>query len=222
MTKHKANTSKSKYSKNIRKDTKIRMQDLFNSYSFISDENMLNAVEKELSKTLYKLYNSIDDKTAVKIWVDGSYNPKTKTSGIGIVIITNEHYGIDGVHNIAFGKTINAKTSLTAEIYALSIGLSYLLDTFSDIKDVHVYYDCISSTVCATNIDSYTMLGAPYTNFKSAIKRIKRRKINVVFEHVKAHNTDINNNYCDLLARYYSKATLQTSQLKKVQKLIKK
>lgn len=226
MTKKTANTSKSKSANTLKnkakKDARIRIQDLFNSYTCIADENIQASIEKELNKVLHRVYSTIDDKKAVKLWVDGSYNPKTKTSGIGIVIITDDNYGIDGVHNIAFGKTVNAKSSLTAEIYALSIGLSYLLDTFDDLKDIHVFYDCVNATICATNIDAYTVLGAPYTNFKSALKRVKRRKLNVVFEHTKAHMDDTNNIRCDLLARYYSKANLQASQLKKVHKLINK
>ena len=225
MTRKQVNTSKSKTSavKNkAKKDARIRVQDLFNSYACITDENMQASIEKDLNKILYRIYQTVDDKHAVKLWVDGSYNPKTKTSGIGIMIITDERYGFDNVHNIAFGKTVNAKSALTAEIYGLSIGLSYLLDTFDDLKDVHVYYDCVNATICATNIDAYVMLGAPYTNFKSALKRVKRRKINVLFEHTKAHTSDDNNILCDLIARYYSKAKLQNSQIKQIQKIIKK
>lgn len=230
MTQKQTNTSRSKKSKDAkakysysRKQAKIKAQDLFNTYACLSDEQQIE-IEKTFNQILYKIYQSELNDHSIKLWVDGSFNPKTNTAGIGLVIVTDPTKPIDNVHNIAFGKSVNAKSSLNAEIYALSIGLSYILDTdsFADIKDIHIFYDCVNSTVCATNIDAYTTFGAPYTNFRSALKRIKRRNINVIFEHTKAHNIDENNELCDLIAKYYAKADIQASQRKMITKFINK
>jgi len=231
MSQKKTNMSKSsKKSKDIkakysykRKQAKIKAQDLFNTYACLSDAQQME-IEKVFNQILYKIYQDEPTKDSVKVWVDGSYNPKTNTAGIGLVIVTDPTKPIDNISNIAFGKSVNAKSSLNAEIYALSIGLSYILDTdlFVNTKDIHIFYDCVNSTVCATNIDAYTTFGAPYTNFRSAIKRIKRRNINLVFEHTKAHDTDENNELCDLIAKYYAKADLQSSQKKLIEKFITK
>lgn len=200
---------------------KITAQDLFNSYACISDETLLDTIEKSMSRLLSKIQKDFETRKPIHLWVDGSYNPKTKTSGIGIAIITDFNKPINNIANIAFGKNIKAKSSLEAEIYALSIGLSYVLDTYQNVDNIIVHYDCINSTICATNIDAYVAQGTPYTNFKSALKRIKKRKLNIVFEHTKAHNTDPYNEKCDLLAKYYSRAKLQNAQMKQIQKLIK-
>jgi ribonuclease HI len=214
---------KAEYNKKfINKDYRIVMQDLLNSYHCTNDTALQKFIEKDLDDLLSQLYNHMEKQNTIKIWVDGSYNAKTKSAGIGIVIITDDHHEIDQKVNIAFGKSVNAKSSVLAEIYALSIGLSYVLDTFEDNPNIHIYYDCKNSTVCATNIEAFTVFGAPYTNFKSALKRIKRRKINVVFEHTKAHSSDYYNNICDLLAKHYSKAKLQNQQKKLINKYITK
>lgn len=241
MTKKTKNISKSneKYKKNShdrktpnkktpsvetlsKRDSKIIIQDLFNSHACINDENFQKSIEKAMNNILHQIYKYSENNKAIKIWVDGSYNSKSGAAGIGIVIVTDDRYGIDQKHNIAFGKTVNAESSVNAEIYALSIGLSYILDTFAEVNNIHVYYDCVNSTVCATNINAFAEFGAPYTNFKSALKRIKRRKMNVAFEHTKAHATDMNNEICDLLAKHYAKAKLQNSQRKLISKFIEK
>lgn len=218
-TKHKRQTSKLTQNAN---DTRIIAQDLFNSYAFTTDVKLKTTVENAMFKIFKQIHQTCLNKNPIYLWVDGSYNPDTKTAGVGIIIITDLEKPIDNKSNIIFGKTVKAKDSLTAEIYALSIGLSYILDTFADTRDILIRYDCINSTICATNINSYVSFGAPYTNFKSALKRVKKRKINVVFEHTKAHMTDSYNTQCDLLARYYSKASLKASQVKQIQKLINK
>ena len=217
------NGKKADYSKKfMTKDYRIVMQDLLNSYHCINDINLQKSIEKSLDDLLTQIYKHSDRKNTIKIWVDGSYNAKTKSAGIGIVIITDENRDIDQKVNIAFGKSVNAKSSVLAEIYALSIGLSYILDTFEDNPNIHIYYDCKNSTICATNIDAFSSFGAPYTNFKSALKRIKRRKLNVIFEHTKAHSSDDYNNICDLLAKHYSKAKLQNQQKRLINKYITK
>lgn len=212
---------KAEYNKKFAtKDYRIVMQDLLNSYHCINDPTLQRNIERGLDDLLSQIYMYSDKQQTIKIWVDGSYNAKAKSAGIGIVIITDENRDIDQKVNIAFGKSVNAKSSVLAEIYALSIGLSYILDTFEDNPNIHIYYDCKNSTVCATNIDAFSSFGAPYTNFKSALKRIKRRKINVVFEHTKAHSSDDYNNICDLLAKHYSKAKLQNQQKRLINKYI--
>ena len=202
------------------KNGKIVAQDVFNSYAFISDPDVKSLMDNVINKLSHDIHKIFEKKKPAYLWVDGSYNPKTHTAGVGIIIITDPDQPINNTTNIAFGKTIKAKDSLTAEIYALSIGLSYILDTFQDITDVFVKYDCVNSTICATNIDAHVAFGAPYTNFKSALKRIKKRKMNAIFEHTKAHAVDPYNTKCDLLARYYSKVKLSAAQNKIIHKLI--
>lgn len=198
------------------RDARIIAQDMLNSYSCAYDRKSRDAAKKLLRKAHGELKKNIMSKPHVSLWVDGSYNPKSNSAGVGIIISRN-----DGSPDIVFGKPVKAKDSLSAEIYALSIGLSYILDTFTDIDNIIIRYDCVSSTVCAANINAFSDFGAPYTNFRSALKRIRKKKISVLFEHTDAHAADKRNNSCDLVARYYSRIKLQGAQLAQVKKLIK-
>lgn len=203
-------------------DSRITAQDLFNSFACLYDAGVKEKAKRMLENALLQIRSDIDAKKPLTLWVDGSYNPKLDTAGIGIVIIPDMSDPAPGSPgNIIFGKAVKAKSSLEAEIYALSIGLSYILDTYPGKDHIHVKYDCVNSTVCAVNIESLSSLGAPYTNFKSALKRIRKKKISVVFEHVKAHENDAQNERCDLLAKYYSKAKLPAAQLRIIKKLLK-
>lgn len=205
------------------KDARITAQDLFNSFACVYDPKIRSKAEKALRKALGDIKAGLCEKGPIRLYVDGSYDPKTGAAGIGIVIMTDpSDTRIDNKKNIAFGKAVNAKSSLTAELYALSIGLSYILDTFPEAGYVHVRYDCVNAMVCATNIDSLSSFGAPYTNFKSALKRVRKKRMNVMFEHVKAHEDDVQNERCDLIARYYSKAKLPSAQAKIARRLLAK
>ncbi len=192
----------------------IRLQDCYNSIVGINgDEALIRHVSKEMQQLADYLYKTIDARHPVGLWVDGSYNPKKHIAGIGVVIITDPGKDFDQINNICFGKTIKKiDSSIKAEIYALSVGLSYLMDICPDAENVHVYYDCVNSVICAANINSYAPFGSPYTNFKSALKRIRKEKRNVVFEHTKAHHKDTNNEICDVISKHYSKSSMSKSQ----------
>ena len=218
MTQSRKNTSKY----NVKKEQKIKLQDFYNTYACCNDDKLKSKMDMEINKLLNFMYQNINSSNdVINLWVDGSYNPKTNKSGIGIVIISDPTKPINADKNICFGKTVNAQSSLKAEIYALSIGLSYILDTYPDAKNLHVYYDCAQSTVCAANIDAFTHMGSPYTNFRSALRRLRKRNINVAFQHTKAHVGTKNNEVCDLIAKHYADIPISDDKKKKVKKIIR-
>lgn len=191
----------------------IRLQDFYNSVACIADGNLRSDIAKNIDCVIDRIYQNVDSHGAVKLWVDGSYNAGQRNAGIGIVIDAHGHTDDASDGMLYFGKSLNrADSSIKAEVYALSIGLSYLLDRFQDLKDVHVYYDCMDSVICAANINSFAAFGAPYTNFKSVLKRIRKRGINVAFEHVKAHANNRNNEICDVISKHYSRSNMTAAQ----------
>jgi len=198
---------------------RIAMQNLINSSACIFDTNMHNKLRNDIHNLINYIYKNIDKNNPVKLWVDGSYNQTTRKAGIGIVIKSTDSGKFDQKNNIAFGKTINVEDSVAAEIYAMSIGLSFVMDTFKNCKNIHIYYDCSSIMTCASNIDAFTQHGAPYTNFKSALKRLKKNRINTAFEHTKAHENDANNNLCDQIARHYSGSKLNSDDINRLKQL---
>lgn len=218
MTATRDATRKHSRAKAGRRDARIVMQDMMNTYAFATDPVFRESVEKGMERVLAVYRDAMEKDGCASVWVDGSHNAKTGASGIGIVIGTGSgsDYGLS-----AFGKSVKAKSSVDAEVYALAIGISYLLDTYPGIKNVRLRYDCLNATVCAANIDAYVPCGAPYTNFRSAMKRARKAGVAISFEHVKAHNKSRNNETADLIARYYAKARLGKCQMDAIRKYVK-
>ena len=203
----------SKYSRAIRAETESRIAalDLLNTYACAADPKIRRDMEKHMQRALDAAAYGLDGKHVLSVWTDGSYDPKTGLAGIGVMIRPGGKYH-DNQDAIAFGKPVKAKGSLEAEIYAVSIGLSYILDTFPDADIVKIKYDCTGAVACASNIDAFTKFGAPYTNFRSALKRVRKRRMTVLFEHVKAHAGDDDNGRCDLIAKKYAGIKLTPDQ----------
>ena len=108
-----------------------------------------------------------------ELWTDGSYDDKDHRAGIGIMIRQmrapgSVNTGPEQDIKAIFGKAVKASDSQEAELYAMAVGLSYLLDACPDVKSVRLRYDCVGASVTAANIDAYASRGAPYTNFRSA------------------------------------------------------
>jgi len=170
-----------------------------------------NIPQKDLYKIKNIVHNGMGDNNVVRVWTDGSYNTNATTKkkgGIGFVI---EYNGM----KIHFGKAVDTTSSTDTEIMSLAIALSYILDTFDEINNeniVKVYYD--ASIICEKIPDVVwgKQTRSPYTNLKSALKRYKRRSVKIIFEHVKAHDVNTNNNIADAISKYYSGIDLNKSQ----------
>lgn len=154
------------------------------------------------------------NKSAV-LYVDGSYDAASGGAGIGIVLDAR-----DGSDPVIFGKKVRASSSETAEVYAMAIGLSFAMDAAPGIRFVQLKYDCTAAAVSAANLPAYAKCGAPYTNLRSAMKRLEKAGVSVSFSHVKAHAGDAGNGICDLVARYYSGAALRETDRISIQNLL--
>ena len=192
------------------------MRDLSNSFACVSDANVLSAISSAANDCMAMLYDAQEKSDYAELWTDGSWNQKAGAAGIGIVIKSPDK----SVH--AFGKSVRASGSEEAEIYAMAVGLSYLLDTCPGITSVRLRYDCASASVSAANIDAYAGRGAPYTNFRSAMKRCRKAGVTVLFQHAKAHSGIERNETCDLLAKHYAKIRLQPDQAEKIKPYLRR
>ena len=177
---------------------------------------------KDLDKIAGILNYNAQSKNIIKVWTDGSYNINYKNQtkgqgGIGFMIEYNDE-------KIYFGKKVNTTNSTDTEIMSLAVALSYILDTFKDIETetvVKIYYD--ASIICEKLPDVIfeKQSRSPYTNLKSALKRCRKHKVNIQFEHTKAHDKDVNNNIVDTISKYYSGIKLTNKQKQLINKIIK-
>ena len=198
------------------KQSQAVMRDISNSFACASDGQVLAAINSMAENCLAMLYETQARGRYAELWTDGSWNQKAGAAGIGIVVKAPDR----PMH--AFGKTVKANGSEEAEIYAMAVGLSYLLDTCPDIPSVRLRYDCASASVSAANIDAYSGRGAPYTNFRSAMKRCRKAGITVLFQHAKAHSGIECNETCDLLAKHYAKIRLLPEQMDAIRPYIRR
>lgn len=201
------------------RQAQIRLKDFANSFGCSSDQKMLAAMDAAMAACLSEAYARQYRNGYAELWTDGSYDEKTRSAGIGIMI---RPVGPDGVRRdgTVFGKSVRAGDSQEAELYAMAVGLSYLLDACPDVKSVRLRYDCVAASVTAANIDAYASRGAPYTNFRSALKRARKSGVTVLFQHVKSHAGDDGNETCDLLAKYYAKIPLDAAQKNRIAKYL--
>lgn len=206
-------TSSGKY-RGACRQAQSRMRDLANSFACASDPGTVARIDAAVSKCLSELYSA--QGSHAELWTDGSYNEKAGAAGIGVMVTA------PGMAPVTFGKGVRAKDSQEAELYAIAIGLSFLLDTFPGLKSVRIRYDCAGAASSAASIDAYADRGAPYTNFRKALKRCRKSGTDVLFQHVKAHAGEQHNETCDLLARYYAKARLDPEQMDRIRPYLRR
>ena len=196
------------------RQAQIRLKDLANSFCCTSDQKLLAMIDETVASCLYNAYARQNETGYAELWTDGSYDERTRFAGIGI-LIRPDGQDLDR-EPIVFGKSVRASSSQEAELYAMAVGLSYLLDTCPGIRSVRLRYDCLGASVTAANIDAYAGQGAPYTNFRHVLKRCRKAGVTVLFQHVKSHAGTGDNELCDLLARYYARAKLDSYQRSRI------
>ena len=182
-----------------------------------------------LQKDLYRiagiLNHNTQSKNIIKVWTDGSYNMnninhKNRSKGQGGIGFMIEYHD----EKIYFGKKVDTTNSTDTEIMSLAVALSYVLDTFIDIETetvVKIYYDAAFICEKLPDVIFEKQSRSPYTNLKSALKRCRRHKVNVQFQHVKAHDKDVNNNIVDAISKYYSGIKLKNKQKQLINDIIK-
>lgn len=197
-----------------RRQAEIRARDLYNTWACAPDGSRLRReIDRAFSACLSRVYSDSEDDGAAEMWTDGSFDAETGRAGIGVVIS-------DGGAESGFGKAVRVKSARDAEVYALAVGLSYLLDTGTGARTVRVRYDSTSAAACAAELDAWARDGSPYTNFRSAMRRARKAGVSVIFEHVRGHGADGRNNACDAIARYYAKRPLDGRAMQAVERYV--
>lgn len=208
MTGTRGNTSRR--DARARAQARIRLQDLANTWACTRDEQLRRRIDGMFARCLSDAEKAMGD--APRLYVDGSYNQDRGTAGIGVSLALDPSLGPGEGPNLVFGKSVRASGSAEAEIYAMAVGLSWLMDTCPDVTSAVLRYDRADAAVSAANLNAYAGKGAPYTNMRSAMKRLERAGVTVLFRHVKAHATDEHNGMCDAIAKHYARVPLSPAQ----------
>lgn len=125
------------------------------------------------------------------IYTDGAYSSSRGQGGVGIVILDNNKKVLE--YSRMFKRTTNNQMELGAVIIALRI-----------IKDP---YDSITILTDSQYVIGCATLGWKrkknvklWEEYDSQFKRVSELCPNIIFSHVKGHNGDKWNEYCDKLA----------------------
>ena len=199
-------TASRKYRPVPGRQAQILLKDFSNTFLSAADPAVLSLLSDAMGGAMDKAMG-LCLKDCARLWTDGSYNESTRSAGIGVMYQPRQ-----GEPKM-LGKPVRAAGSEEAELYAMAVGLSYVLDTYPDARYVLLQYDCTAAAVNAANIDAFSGRGAPYTNMRNAMKRCRKAGVTVLFRHVKSHAGSRENNLCDLMAKYHAKAALSQKQM---------
>lgn len=122
---------------------------------------------------------------------DGAYSPKLDQGGIGIVFLKNDEKILE------YSRMYRGVTNNSMELGAVIIGLRLIkkpIDSLTIITDSMYVVGCaIKGWQRKKNIRLWG-------EFDKEYNRVQELCPNVIFKHVKGHNGDKWNEYCDKLA----------------------
>lgn len=182
-------------------------QNNLNNPNNINKVNEINKVNKVTKK---KKQNKVKSNTVVKsilanhVFVDGSYNYKTKSYGYGGIMFCNK-----GVYTFKgsgvderFAGLESISGELMAAIEAIKLGIELKL------KELTIVYDCEA-------IELYSKERKKSNQTQKEYKEIidnNRNKIKIYFQKVKSHSGIEGNEMADIIAKSASGVKLTTSE----------
>lgn len=130
-------------------------------------------------------------KRELVIYTDGAYSSTRDQGGVGIVILGNDKKILE--YSNMYKRTTNNQMELGAVIIALRV-----IKTLCD--SIVIYTDSQYVIGCATLGWQRRKNKRLWQEFDTQMKRVSELCSNIVFSHVKGHNGDTWNEYCDKLA----------------------
>lgn len=127
---------------------------------------------------------------------DGSYSSASDQGGIGLVFLR------DGEKIAEFSKMYKEVTNNIMELGAVIIGLRLIKNP---IDKLTIVTDSMYVIGCATKGWKRKKNVRLWQEFDSQYERVKNLCKDITFQHVKGHNGDQWNEYCDKLAVSASK-----------------
>lgn len=127
----------------------------------------------------------------LEVFTDGAYSPLRNQGGVGIVILENNKKVLE--YSNMYERTTNNQMELGAVIIALRV-------IKSPFDCITIYTDSQYVIGCATLGWQRKKNRKLWEEFDKQLKRVSELCPNIVFSHVKGHNGDTWNEYCDKLA----------------------
>ena len=140
----------------------------------------------------------------MKIYVDGSYNPKTKVWGGAAILMSDENDVIKEI--LVSDKDLNGSRQINGELESTIHALRYVLEHLHEIDDkkITIFYDYEGIEKWATG--EWTARKDVAIDYKKRVQRHLmllryEHKIEIIFTKVKAHSGEEFNEKVDRLAK---------------------
>ena len=175
-----------------------------NNTDKVNEVNKVNKVTKNKKQSKVKSNTIVKSVLANHVFVDGSYNHKTKAYGYGGIMFCNKGVftfkgnGIDE----RFAGLEALSGELMAAIEAIKLGIELKL------KELTIVYDCEA-------IELYSKERKKSNQTQKEYKEIiddNRNKIKIYFQKVKSHSGIEGNEMADIIAKSASGVKLTTSE----------
>lgn len=140
---------------------------------------------------LTKFLKSTPKMSDLVIYTDGAYSSLRNQGGVGIVVLENDKKLIE--YSNTYQRTTNNQMELGAVIIALRL-------IKKKYKSVLIYTDSQYVIGCATLGWKRKKNVKLWQEFDNQYSRAKELCQNIKFKHVKGHNGNFWNEYCDTLA----------------------
>lgn len=125
------------------------------------------------------------------IYTDGAYSSLRDQGGIGIVILKNDKKIFE------YSRKYEHVTNNKMELGAIIVALRFIKEACNNII---IYTDSQYCIGCATLGWKRNKNKKLWQEFDNQYSRVKKLCSNIKFEHVKGHNGNYWNDYCDALA----------------------
>ena len=127
----------------------------------------------------------------IVIYTDGAYSALRDQGGVGIIILQDNKKVLE--YSNMYKRTTNNQMELGAVIIALRV-------LKNSCDSITIYTDSQYVIGCATLGWKRKKNVKLWQEFDSQYERVKKLCPNIVFQHVKGHNGDEWNEYCDKIA----------------------
>lgn len=126
-----------------------------------------------------------------KLITDGAYSSSRDQGGVGIVFLCNEKKILE------YSKMFEGITNNQVELAAIIIGLRFIKRPIESLTIISDSMYCIGCASLGWKRKKNVKL---WKEFDNQFSRVKELCPDIKFEHVKGHNGDEWNEYCDKLA----------------------
>lgn len=178
------------------------------AYAYLNDETQ-STKEEENDEDLEVQDTVVKSVMANHVFVDGSFNTKTKTYGYGGILFCNK--GVYTFKGKGQDKRFQALGSLSGELLAATEAIKLAIDI--GLEEITILYDCEAIELYSQRKPKGNAAQSHYKNFIDSNKNSLR----IYFKKVKAHSGIEGNEMADILAKSASGAKLSKTEKKYLQ-----